>query len=99
MDKLKFLLIAAIAACLIFWFSKRSKANAPTVLAVTSTPVANTMITNYDSVWDYKLENGVWFTRRKADAASGVWLNMKTSLSNDAYNLAISRLTAFLAKK
>ena len=54
-----------------------------------------TLITNYDSVWDYKLDNDVWYTKQKT---STDWLNMKERLTPENYQLAVSRLTNFLAK-
>lgn len=51
------------------------------------------LITNHDGTWDYKRENGIWFTKKKT---STTWINMKDSLSTENYNLAISRLEKFI---
>ena len=53
------------------------------------------LITNFDAVYDYKLEKGVWYTKKKTSTS---WLNMKDSLSAAAYTTAIAKLTAFLNK-
>lgn len=54
------------------------------------------LITDHDSVWDYRFYNGRWYTRKKAET---VWIDMLTALSPDNYSLAISRLTNHLNKK
>lgn len=52
-----------------------------------------TIITNHDTVYDYKYENGIWFTRKKGTAG---WTNMKTALSPQNYQLAVSRLQKYV---
>jgi hypothetical protein len=49
------------------------------------------IITNFDKTWDYKLENGIWYTKKKTESA---WRNMKDVASD--YNKAVSKLTAFI---
>jgi hypothetical protein len=51
------------------------------------------IITNFDSVWDYKLENGAWYTKKKT---SSTWLDMKNVASD--YNKAVAKLTDFMNK-
>lgn len=58
----------------------------------TSGPI---IITNHDSVWDYKLDNGVWYTKKKT---SSTWLDMKSHLSADDYQKSIQELTNFMNK-
>jgi len=54
-------------------------------------------IFDYDSVWEYWYDkNQKWWTRKKGNT---VWLDMKASLSQSNYELAVSRLTSHLAKK
>ncbi|MDD4816319.1 MAG: hypothetical protein PHQ62_04255 [Clostridia bacterium] len=57
---------------------------------------ASVMITDYDRTWDYLLMDGIWHTRRKGNE---VWINMKSTLSDANYNLAVDRLTAHLRKQ
>ena len=51
------------------------------------------IITNHDTVYDYKLENGRWYTKRKS---SKIWTEMQSALSPEAYQLAISRLQKYV---
>ena len=51
------------------------------------------IITNHDRVYDYKFENGQWFTRKKGTSN---WIDMKASLSSEKYKLAVSRLEQYL---
>ena len=45
--------------------------------------------TDHDRTWDYKVVNGLWFTRRKANAPDGPWLD----ISSDAkYKSSIDKL-------
>jgi hypothetical protein len=50
------------------------------------------IITNHDTVYDYKLENGRWYTRRKGTVN---WTDMQSALSPQAYQLAVSRLNEY----
>jgi hypothetical protein len=73
----------------------------PKVVTSKTTTTAKTagaapvVITNYDSVWDYKLENGVWYTKKKT---SSTWLDMKQHLTASDYTTSVAKLTAFLKK-
>lgn len=89
MDTKKILVILGAAFAMVMIFSGKAKAVTP----------KNVLITDYDSVWDYKCESGVWYTRKKAASSTGVWLNMQTTLKQENYNLAIARLTAYLTSK
>ncbi len=58
-----------------------------------TTGAAPVIITNFDSVWDYKLENGIWYTKKKT---SSTWNKMENVASD--YKTAVAKLTAFLKK-
>lgn len=58
-----------------------------------STPSSAKIITNHDGAYDYKNENGRWYTRRKGTNA---WTDMQTALSPRAYQLAVSRLQKYI---
>lgn len=90
MDTKKIFLIGTSIIVALLLFSGQLFAN--------NNQSSNITITDHDNVWDYKREKGVWWTRRKTNP-QGVWLNMKTSLTPENYNLAISRLTAYLTTK
>lgn len=67
-------------------------------LAVTAKAAGNQkeiLITDHDTVYDYKFSNGRWYTRKKG---SEVWIDMQNALTPENYDLAISRLTAHLNK-
>ena len=87
MDAKKVLVIGGLVLGLTLLFSTKAKANATQDL----------IITNHDTMWDYKRVSGVWFTRKKSEP-TGAWLDMTSALSASAYALALSRLTAFLNK-
>ena len=53
------------------------------------------LITDHDTVYDYKFSNGRWYTKKKG---SEVWIDMQNALTPENYDLAISRLTAYLNK-
>lgn len=53
-------------------------------------------ITDHDEFYDYKIENGIWYTRKKNTSN---WLEMAASLSPDKYQIAIADLEAFLRSK
>jgi len=86
----------------VFLISKKSNAQSGT----NPTPVnnnnqntsgsGNVVITDHDAVWDYKRENGQWFTKKKS---SGIWIDMKKALSPENYKIAITRLESHLNKK
>lgn len=68
------------------------------IVFVTKSSSGEIVISNFDSVWDYKYVKSAasgsqWYTRRKGSTA---WINMKSSLSLSNYNLSVSRLLAFL---
>ena len=66
------------------------------VLAFSATAAPNELIiTDHDTVYDYRLYNGRWFTRKKNATE---WIDMQQALSPENYQLAISRLTAHLKK-
>jgi len=52
-----------------------------------------TVITNFDKVWDYKLEKGMWYTKKKSET---VWKPLKEVASN--FELALQKLNAFITK-
>jgi len=68
------------------------------IIFVAESPTGEIVITNFDRAWDYKYNASAssgeqWYTRRKGSTA---WINMKSSLSSSNYNLAVSRLLAFM---
>lgn len=87
MDTKKIIVVGGLVLGLTLLFSTKAKANAQ-----------DQLITNYDTVWDYKREGGVWFTRKKSTPQGG-WIDMNATLSASAYSLAISRLNTFLTNK
>jgi len=58
-----------------------------------TTPSGAKIITSHDRVYDYKYENGRWYTRKKGSSA---WTDMQTALSPQAYQLAVSRLQKYV---
>jgi hypothetical protein len=54
------------------------------------------LVTDHDAAWDYKLENGRWYTRKKG--STGSWLDMQSNLTAANYTLAVQRLTDHLKK-
>jgi hypothetical protein len=85
----KMITATVILLAITFFIVKKSKAQ------TTSTDV---LITNFDTVWDYKRTNGVWYTRKKVNS-TGAWLDMKKSLSPENYAIAETKLTTFLNRK
>ncbi len=59
-------------------------------------PTGDILITDNDTVWDYKRENGIWWTKRKGNST---WLNMRQNLSDEMYNEAMQVLEFYLMKK
>ncbi len=59
-------------------------------------PEGDLFIDDNDTVWDYKRESGIWWTRRKENA---IWLNMKSNLTVENYKIAIQVLEFYLQKK
>jgi hypothetical protein len=59
-------------------------------------PDGDILITDNDTVWDYKREGGIWWTRRKENST---WLNMRKELSDEMYNEAMQVLESYLQKK
>lgn len=51
------------------------------------------IITNHDAVYDYKFENGKWFTRKKGGTT---WIDMQSALTPQNYQLAVSRLQKYV---
>jgi hypothetical protein len=77
------------------FFGRKAKAaslNQFTVPASGNTG-SSTIITNHDTVYDYKYENGKWHTRKKG---STNWIDMQTTLSPQNYQLAVSRLQKYV---
>lgn len=94
----KALIITAVIAA-IFW-PKRSGAQpnpAPLpALVDDKLPVSSLQISNYDAIWDYKYEAGIWYTKRKTTTT---WVNMKDNLSPENYALAVNRLVSFAKER
>lgn len=89
MEIQKMITVAVLLLAITFFIAKKTKAQ------TSSTEV---LITNFDTIWDYKRTNGVWYTRKKVNS-TGVWLDMKKSLSPENYASAETKLTAFLNRK
>jgi len=53
-------------------------------------------ISDHDEFYDYKLENGVWYTKRKAMTE---WIPMRENLTEQQYLAATNDLTAFMRNK
>lgn len=94
--------IIATGGLLLFFKSQRSVKEAipdekPESQAAkkTTTSTGDILITDYDSVWDYKFSGDRWYTKRKT---SSTWLDMKDNLSADNYAVAIKRLSDFVKK-
>ena len=106
----KKIILGAVGLLGIILFAQQSKAksnsdsllpdNIPSKVGVddssSSSTVSRTTVTDLDNLYNYYRENGIWFTQRKG---SDRWINMKLSLSESDYNLAVSRLENHLAKK
>jgi hypothetical protein len=86
----KVITVAVILLALVFFITKKSKAQ---------TTSSEVLITNFDTIWDYKRTNGVWYTRKKVNSPAGAWLDMKKSLSPENYAIAEKKLTTFLNRK
>ena len=86
----------------VFLISKKSNAQTGANPGQVNNSIPNTsgsgnvVITDHDTVWDYKRENGQWFTKKKS---SGNWIDMKKALSPENYKIAITRLESHLNKK
>lgn len=65
-----------------------------TTSGVTKNKDGSILITGHDTVWDYKFENGRWYTRKKG---TETWIDMKNNLSSENYSLAIERLEKYIA--
>ena len=57
---------------------------------------AGVVITDFDTAYDYKLEAGRWYTKRKP---TEVWVDMANRLSVANYNLAVVRLLDFMKRR
>ena len=75
------------------------------LLAITATsqgnsngliPTGDIFINDNDTVWDYKRESGIWWTKRKENST---WLNMRANLTDEKYNEAMQTLEFYLQKK
>ena len=91
------ILIASGATLLVgaLFFGRKAKASQ---LQSYSLPASNSggfskIITSHDRVYDYKFENGKWFTQKKGTTH---WIDMKASLIPEKYQLAVSRLNKHL---
>lgn len=90
--------IASGATLLVgaLFFGRKTKASQ---LQSYSLPASNSgsgfskIITNHDKVYDYKFENGRWYTRKKGTTN---WIDMKATLSPEKYQLAVSRLKQYV---
>ena len=72
-----------------FLFGRKAKAS-----PLNNDPSGQSVIvTNHDQVYDYKYEYGVWYTRKKGGVS---WIDMKSSLSPQDYQLAVSRLQKYV---
>ncbi len=73
------------------------KAKAASLNQITLPANGNTgssiVITNHDTVYDYKYENGKWYTRKKGSAN---WIDMQSALSPQNYQLVVSRLQKYV---
>ena len=86
----KVITVAALLFALVFFLTKKAKAQ---------TTSSEVLITNFDTIWDYKRTNGVWYNRKKANSPAGAWLDMKKSLSPENYAIAEKKLTTYLNRK
>ena len=99
LNKTAKILIATGATLLTgaLFFGKKAKAaslNQYSIPAQNNSSSASTsIITNHDAVYDYKHDNGIWFTRKKGTTA---WVNMQSALSPQNYQLAVSRLQKYI---
>lgn len=79
-----------------FFFGKKAKANALneyTLPANDSRPGASVVVTEHDKVYDYKYDNGIWYTRKKGATD---WINMQTALIPENYQSAVSKLKKYI---
>lgn len=98
LNKTAKILIATGATLLTgaLFFGRKAKAaslNQYTIPAQNALPGGASIITNHDKVFDYKYENGRWFTKKKGTAQ---WIDMQSALNPQAYQLAISRLQKYV---
>ncbi len=54
------------------------------------------IITDHDAAYDYKYENGRWYTHRKGETN---WRDMQANLSPANYALAVSRLMSYVNQR
>ncbi len=73
--------------------AKASSLNQYTIPSQETTTSGASIITNHDTVYDYKYEKGRWYTRKKG---SNQWIDMQTALNPQAYQLAVSRLQKYV---
>lgn len=98
LNKTAKILIATGATLLTgaLFFGRKAKAaslNQYTIPSQETNQNGATIITNHDTVYDYKFENGRWFTKRKSATQ---WIDMQSALNPQAYQLAISRLQKYV---
>lgn len=98
LNKTAKILIATGATLLTgaIFFGRKAKAaslNQYTIPAQGTSPTDAVIITNHDRVYDYKYENGQWFTKKKGATN---WIDMQKALSPQAYQLAVSRLQKYV---
>lgn len=78
------------------FLGRKAKANSLNQYTVPTNETASgssNIITTHDQVYDYKYENGIWYTRKKG---STNWINMQTVLSPENYQIAVSRLQKYV---
>ena len=63
-----------------------------TLITEQATDKSNPFTLSDRDPYEYKLENNIWYTKRK-DAAD--WLDMKANISDANYTIAVDRLNAF----
>ena len=51
------------------------------------------MVTNHDTIYDYKYSGGIWYSRKKGATS---WINLKNALTTEKYALAESRLKKYI---
>lgn len=52
------------------------------------------IITNHDTIYDYKYFGGIWYSRKKGALT---WINLKKSLTAEKYALTKSRLRKYIS--
>lgn len=94
LNKTQKMLIATgitLIAGAVFFSSKAIASGNPGILPGND---EGTIITNHDTVYDYKYKDQVWYSRKKGTVT---WINLKKSLSPEKYVLAESRLRKYIS--